>query len=259
MASAGAITDSQLLERLMLPHEAFVDYFLELVSHFPAREWTRRSFEHGLRYPWTRPERSYLLRDGETYLLHELDDAERAAHPRAPPGAGGRTCRAPRVRRQRRAEEPRRQARAPRGGRGPGGPRAGRRAARPRCRRLRRGRGLRRDACDACGQPGHERARRGDARQRDAADDADMGRDLVSHRQSPGRAIHRRGRGERRRARLAAGLRVSLGRLRARRCGRLARRDPRHRRERRGRGRSRSSWTGPPTSCSVPTAAGPRH
>ncbi len=79
MASAGAITDSQLLERLMLPDEAFVDHFLELVSHFPAREWTRRSFEHGLRYPWTRPERSYLLRDGETALLHEIDEAERAA------------------------------------------------------------------------------------------------------------------------------------------------------------------------------------
>lgn len=79
MASAGAITDSQLLERLMLSDEAFVDYFLELVSHFPAREWTRRSFEHGLRYPWTRPERSYVLRDGETHLLHELDQVERAA------------------------------------------------------------------------------------------------------------------------------------------------------------------------------------
>jgi hypothetical protein len=79
MASAGAITDSQLLERLMLPHEAFVDAFLELVSHFPPREWTRRSFEHGLRYPWTRPDRSYLLRDGETHLLHELGEAEAAA------------------------------------------------------------------------------------------------------------------------------------------------------------------------------------
>jgi len=79
MAFAGAITDSQLLERLMLPDEAFVDYYLELVSHFPAREWTRRSFEHGLRYPWTRPDRSYLLRDGETHLLHELDEAGRAA------------------------------------------------------------------------------------------------------------------------------------------------------------------------------------
>ena len=79
MVAPAAITDSQLLERLMLPDEEFVDYFLELVSHFPAREWTRRSFEHGLRYPWTRPERSYLLRDGETVLLHELDEAERAA------------------------------------------------------------------------------------------------------------------------------------------------------------------------------------
>jgi hypothetical protein len=79
MPSAGAITDAQLLERLLLPDEAFVDYFLEFVSHFPAREWTRRSFEHGMRYPWTRPERSYLLRDGETQLLHDLDEAERAA------------------------------------------------------------------------------------------------------------------------------------------------------------------------------------
>lgn len=79
MASACAITDSQLLERLMLSDEAFVDYFLELVSHFPAREWTRRSFEHGLRYPWTRPDGSYLLRDGEAHLLHELDEGERAA------------------------------------------------------------------------------------------------------------------------------------------------------------------------------------
>jgi hypothetical protein len=79
MASAGAITDSQLLERLMLPEEAFVDYFLELASHFPERAWSRRSFEHGLRYPWTRPDRSYLLRDGVTHLLHELDEPERAA------------------------------------------------------------------------------------------------------------------------------------------------------------------------------------
>jgi hypothetical protein len=79
MASPVAITDSQLLERLMLPEARFMDYFLDLVSNFPAREWTRRSFDHGLRYPWTRPERSYVLRDGETDLLHELDEARREA------------------------------------------------------------------------------------------------------------------------------------------------------------------------------------
>jgi hypothetical protein len=79
MAATAAITDSQLLERQMLSDEAFVDHYLDLVSHFPAREWTRRSFEHGLRYPWTRPDRSYLLRDGTTQLLHELDELERAA------------------------------------------------------------------------------------------------------------------------------------------------------------------------------------
>jgi hypothetical protein len=85
-----AITDPELLARQALPDEDFLDHFVGLLAHIPPREWTRESFEHGLRYPWTRPERSYLLRDGEALLLHELAPAEREATlqrhvgPRAP-------------------------------------------------------------------------------------------------------------------------------------------------------------------------------
>ena len=74
-----AITDPKLLERQLMPDAEFLDHFLGLVANFPAREWTPEAFERGLRYPWSRPERSYLLRDGQTVLLHELDPAERAA------------------------------------------------------------------------------------------------------------------------------------------------------------------------------------
>jgi hypothetical protein len=73
-----AITDPALIERLMLPNDAFLDTFRGLIAHFPAREWTEEAFERGLRYPWYRPERSYLLQDGEAHLLHELDPARRA-------------------------------------------------------------------------------------------------------------------------------------------------------------------------------------
>ena len=85
-----AITDPALLERQMLSDEAFLEHFLGLAANFPPREWTREAFERGLRYPWYRPERSYLLRDGQPLLLHELGPAERAAildghaHGRAP-------------------------------------------------------------------------------------------------------------------------------------------------------------------------------
>jgi hypothetical protein len=79
MLTPVAITDPALLERLNLSDAAFFEHFMELISHFPPREWTEKSFEHGLRYPWYRPERSYLLRDGEVTLLHDLDTTERGA------------------------------------------------------------------------------------------------------------------------------------------------------------------------------------
>ena len=79
MPSPIAITDQALLERQNLSDEDFLPYFLELIANFPPREWTREAFERGLRYPWSRPGRSYLLRNGETVLLDDLDGRERAA------------------------------------------------------------------------------------------------------------------------------------------------------------------------------------
>jgi hypothetical protein len=72
-----AINDAALLERQLMPDDEFAEHFFGLVANFPAREWTQEAFERGLRYPWSRPRRSYLLRDGKTLLLHELDAAER--------------------------------------------------------------------------------------------------------------------------------------------------------------------------------------
>lgn len=69
------IADAALLERLRLSDEAFLAWYLDMARHFPAREWTPAAFAHGTRYPWRRPARSYLLRDGEA----EPVDAEAIA------------------------------------------------------------------------------------------------------------------------------------------------------------------------------------
>ncbi len=63
------ITDAALLERLRLTDEAFLEAFVGLAGNFPPREWTPEGFDRGLRYPWYRPEGSYLLRDGEAVPL----------------------------------------------------------------------------------------------------------------------------------------------------------------------------------------------
>lgn len=78
MAPVPAITDPALLDRQRLTDEEFLGHFLDLIANFPPREWTREAFERGLRYPWHRPKRSYLLRDGETELLDDLDGARRS-------------------------------------------------------------------------------------------------------------------------------------------------------------------------------------
>ena len=72
-----AITDAALLERQTLSDAAFLEHFYELAANFPPREWSDEQFERGLRYPWYRPERSYLLREGAPTLLHEMPPAER--------------------------------------------------------------------------------------------------------------------------------------------------------------------------------------
>ena len=74
-----AITDPALLERQLLSDDDFLAHFYGIVANFPPREWEDEQFERGLRYPWYRPQRSYLLREGEATLLHELDAPARAA------------------------------------------------------------------------------------------------------------------------------------------------------------------------------------
>ena len=67
--AAVEIIDAALLERLRLTDEAFFEAFMGMAGNFPPREWTREGFDRGLRYPWYRPEGSYLLRDGEAVPL----------------------------------------------------------------------------------------------------------------------------------------------------------------------------------------------
>lgn len=74
-----AISDTALVERQALTDDAFLEHYLELIANFGPREFTQEAFERGMRYPWHRPRRSYLLRDGEAVLVEGLDAGERAA------------------------------------------------------------------------------------------------------------------------------------------------------------------------------------
>jgi hypothetical protein len=71
MAAGVTITDAALLERLALSDEQFLEAFLAIAANIPAREWTPAESARGLRYPWHRPEGSYLLRDGATLPADE--------------------------------------------------------------------------------------------------------------------------------------------------------------------------------------------
>jgi hypothetical protein len=73
------ITEPELLERLALDNEGFSAFFHELVAAFGPRTYEPKLLEHALAYPWERPARSYVLRDGEVTLLHDLDDTARQA------------------------------------------------------------------------------------------------------------------------------------------------------------------------------------
>lgn len=70
------IEDPELVARLSMPTDAFLVQLLEIAERFPPQEWTPEAFANGLRYPWKRPGRSYVLRGDDVTLLHELDPAE---------------------------------------------------------------------------------------------------------------------------------------------------------------------------------------
>lgn len=78
------ITDAALLERLALTDEQFLEAFLAMAANIPAREWTPEESARGLRYPWHRPEGSYLLRDGRAEPVDEAVIARHLAAERVP-------------------------------------------------------------------------------------------------------------------------------------------------------------------------------
>lgn len=73
-----AITDPGLLARWALDDEGLERHLREFVGHLPAsRPYDDAVLERALGYPWSRPERSFALVDGERRPLDELATAER--------------------------------------------------------------------------------------------------------------------------------------------------------------------------------------
>lgn len=77
MTAWPVIAEAELLERLALDDAAFDAYALSYVAGVGLRECDTAAVERALGYPWSRPERSYLLDDGEVSLLNDLDAAPR--------------------------------------------------------------------------------------------------------------------------------------------------------------------------------------
>jgi hypothetical protein len=71
------ITDPGLLERLALDDDEFKALVREMATSFGGREMTPELLERALRYPWKRPEGSYVMRGGEVQVLGDLAPGER--------------------------------------------------------------------------------------------------------------------------------------------------------------------------------------
>lgn len=71
------ITEPELLDRLALDQEQFLAFYRGLAAALGRREYQPALLERALAYPWERPARSYLLRDGRVRLLDDLEPAER--------------------------------------------------------------------------------------------------------------------------------------------------------------------------------------
>jgi hypothetical protein len=71
------ITEPELLERLALDHEGFVDYLRRILEERGAHEYDPAVYERAIGYPWQRPTGSYILRDEKVELLEDLDPSAR--------------------------------------------------------------------------------------------------------------------------------------------------------------------------------------
>jgi hypothetical protein len=73
------ITEPLLLERLAMSHEEYLAYFATITKSIPSRAFDAALYEHGLGYPWERPESSYLMRGDVVEPVAEMDGDRRAA------------------------------------------------------------------------------------------------------------------------------------------------------------------------------------
>jgi hypothetical protein len=73
------ITDPQLLERLGMDQERFLEYLRSLLEGLPAREYEAKALARAAEYPFDRPRGSFRLSAEEVTPLDELGDLEREA------------------------------------------------------------------------------------------------------------------------------------------------------------------------------------
>jgi hypothetical protein len=67
-----AIEEPELLARLATDHDGFTSLFASGVASLGPRTFTPEVLERALRYPWSRPARSYVLEGGTVRVLHAL-------------------------------------------------------------------------------------------------------------------------------------------------------------------------------------------
>ena len=73
------IQDEELLERLGLSDDEFFDAARAIFAGIGPREYDASVFENALRYPFERPDGSYVLRDGSVQTFEAMTDAEKAS------------------------------------------------------------------------------------------------------------------------------------------------------------------------------------
>jgi hypothetical protein len=73
------IEEQELIDRLALDDEQFLDYIRAFIARVPSRACDEAAFAWACAYPWARPAGSYLLNDDGAALLEERSEPEREA------------------------------------------------------------------------------------------------------------------------------------------------------------------------------------
>jgi hypothetical protein len=77
------IAEPELLERLAMDDEQFIDFLRKAFSAVGPRVFEPSVLEWALGYPWVRPATSYILRGEDVDLLDDIDPAKRASNVKA--------------------------------------------------------------------------------------------------------------------------------------------------------------------------------